>query len=204
MNAKKTDKSHYKPHHSPQLEANEAKTEGDTKVKGPLPPVNTKKGKQIDVSDFFVNSQEPKVSSFNSRSLTRSAFKDGRRSISELVKDAKEIKPLGSISKPKNPSRKNNRTSSPPYGGDSLDYTPGSPHNIQRSKGGSKEHRTSSPHYRDNLEYMSGSSSLRRSRIPEEYLQGSYHGDIASGSAGITRLKEAESPEKFYHNIRVS
>lgn len=142
------------------------------------------------------------MSSFN-RSLTRSAFKDGRRSISELVKDAKEIKPLGSISKPKNTNTKANRTSCSPYG-DSLDYSiPGSPY-IRRSKGSSKEHRTSSPHYKDNLEYLSGSSSLRRSRIPEEYLQGNYRGDISSGSAGIARLKDSETPDAHYHGMRVS
>ena len=48
--------------------------------KGPLPPVNTRrKANKIDVSDFLVqSSQEAKVVP-SSRTLARSAFKEGRK-----------------------------------------------------------------------------------------------------------------------------
>ena len=90
--------------------------------KGPLPPVNTRrKTNQIDVSDFLAqSSQEAKVGS-SSRTLTRSAFKEGRKTISEFVNDSKEIKPLGSISKPVS-HHKEARTSSPSHRATSIDY----------------------------------------------------------------------------------
>lgn len=182
---------------------------GETKARGPLPPplppVNTKKGKQIDVSDFLPNTQDSKPVTNLNNSLTRSAFKDGRRSISELVKDAKEIKPLGSISKPKVTSK--HKTSSPQYG-DSVEYHLSGSARLRRSKNNNSALRTSVSPNGDNLEYISGGSTLRRSRIPEEYLQSGYQGEVMPASAGLARLRGLENrvhtPDSRQNGFRVS
>ena len=138
------------------------------------------------MSDFIPNAPDSKPVTSLSRSLTRSAFKEGRRSISELVKDAKEIKPLGSISKPKGTSK--HKTSSPQYG-DSVEYHISGSARLRRSKNNSSALRTSVSPSGENLEYISGGSTIRTSRIPEEYLQGGYDGDMIPASAGLTRLR---------------
>ena len=133
--------------------------------KGPLPPVNTRrKTNQIDVSDFLAqSSQEAKVGS-SSRTLTRSAFKEGRKTISEFVNDSKEIKPLGSISKPVS-HHKEARTSSPSHRATSIDYASGSA-NIRRSRIPEDSSEVRYP-----LDLSSGSGGFRRihaleNRIP--------------------------------------
>lgn len=132
--------------------------------KGPLPPVHTRrKAGQIDVSDFLVqSSQEAKVVP-SSRTLTRSAFKEGRKTISELVKDSKEIKPLGSISKPVN-HHKDARTSSPSHGATSLDYASGSA-NLRRSRIPEDSSEVRYP-----LDLTSGSGGFRRIRAMENRI----------------------------------
>ena len=132
--------------------------------KGPLPPVNTrKKTSQIDVSDFLVqSSQEAKVVP-SSRTLTRSAFKEGRKMISELVKDSKEIKPLGSISKPVS-QHKETRTSSPLHGATSLDYASGSA-NLRRSRIPEDSSEVRYP-----LDLSAGSGGFRRIRAIENRI----------------------------------
>ena len=85
-------------------------------TQGPLPPVTMKRSSQIDVSDFLVHkNQEPRAVQSLNHSLTRSAFKEGRRALTGLVKDSKEIKPIGSISKSKG-SYQEGRSSSPQAG----------------------------------------------------------------------------------------
>lgn len=132
--------------------------------KGPLPPVSTRrKTNQIDVSDFLTqSSQETKVVP-SSRTLTRSAFKEGRKTISELVKDSKEIKPLGSISKPVN-HHKETRTSSPSHGATSLDYSSGSA-NLRQSRIPEDSSEVRYP-----LDLTSGSSGFRRIRVMENRI----------------------------------
>lgn len=132
--------------------------------KGPLPPVSTRrKTNQIDVSDFLTqSSQETKVVP-SSRTLTRSAFKEGRKTISELVKDSKEIKPLGSISKPVN-HHKETRTSSPSHGATSLDYTSGSA-NLRQSRIPEDSSEVRYP-----LDLTSGSGGFRRIRVMENRI----------------------------------
>ena len=129
--------------------------------KGPLPPVNTRrKTSQIDVSDFLVqSSQEAKIVP-SSRTLTRSAIKEGRKAISEIVKDSKEIKPLGSISKPVS-HHKETRTSSPSHGVTSLDYTSGSA-SLRRSR-----IPEDSSDVRYPLDLSAGSGGFRRIRAME-------------------------------------
>ena len=133
--------------------------------KGPLPPVNTRrKANPIDVSDFLVqSSQEAKVVP-SSRTLARSAFKEGRKTISELVKDSKEIKPLGSISKPVNHHHKETRTSSPSHGATSLDYSSGSA-NLRRSRIPEDSSEVRYP-----LDIASGSGGFRRIRAMENRI----------------------------------
>lgn len=132
--------------------------------KGPLPPVSTRrKTNQIDVSDFLTqSSQETKVVP-SSRTLTRSAFKEGRKTISELVKESKEIKPLGSISKPVN-HHKETRTSSPSHGATSLDYTSGSA-NLRQSRIPEDSSEVRYP-----LDLTSGSGGFRRIRVMENRI----------------------------------
>lgn len=132
--------------------------------KGPLPPVNTRrKTSQIDVSDFLVqSSQEAKIVP-SSRTLARSAMKEGRKTISELVKDSKEIKPLGSISKPVS-HHKETRTSSPSHGATSLDYTSGSA-SLRRSR-----IPEDSSDVRYPLDLTSGSGGFRRIRAMENRI----------------------------------
>lgn len=103
-------------------------------TKGSLPPVNTRKSNRIDVSDFISNSnQDPnKVIPNLSRSVSRSTFKDGQISITELVKDSKELKPIASLSKHKG-TTKDIRTSSPSYNSSGMEYSLGSAH-IRRSR----------------------------------------------------------------------
>lgn len=126
--------------------------------KGPLPPVNTRrKTSQIDVSDFLVQpSQDTKIVP-SSRALSRSAIKEGRKAISEIVKDSKEIKPLGSISKPVS-HHKETRTSSPSHGATSLDYASGSA-SLRRSR---IPEDSSSVRYP--LDMSTGSGGFRRLR----------------------------------------
>lgn len=132
--------------------------------KGPLPPVNTRrKTNQIDVSDFLVqSSQEAKIVP-SSRTLTRSAMKEGRKTISELVKDSKEIKPLGSISKPVS-HHKETRTSSPSHGATSVDYSSGSA-SLRRSR-----IPEDSSDVRYPLDLTSGSGGFRRIRAVENRI----------------------------------
>ena len=147
--------------------AKQSSTTSRVTPKGPLPPVNTRKStSQIDVSDFLMQStsQEPKTVPSN-RALTRSAFKEGRKAISGLVKDSKEIKPLGSISKHVSQHRKEARTaSSPQRGAAGLDYA------------------------------SRGSASLRQTRIPEESTSPvGYPLDVMSGSGGFRRIRTIEN-----------
>ena len=132
--------------------------------KGPLPPVNTRrKTNQVDVSDFLVqSSQEAKIVP-SSRTLARSAMKEGRKTISELVKDSKEIKPLGSISKPVG-HHKETRTSSPSHGATSLDYSSGSA-SLRRSR-----IPEDSSDVRYPLDLTSGSGGFRRIRAVENRI----------------------------------
>lgn len=132
--------------------------------KGPLPPVNTRrKANKIDVSDFLVqSSQEAKVVS-SSRTLARSAFKEGRKTISEFVNDTKEIKPLGSISKPVT-HHKETRTSSPSRGATSIDYASGSA-SIRRSRIPEDSSEVRYP-----LDLSAGSSGFRRIRAIENRI----------------------------------
>lgn len=132
--------------------------------KGPLPPVNTRrKTNQIDVSDFLgQSSQEAKVIP-SSRTLARSALKEGRKTISELVKDSKDIKPLGSISKP-GTHHKEVRTSSPSRGATSLDYSAGSA-SLRQSR-----IPEDSSDLRYPLDLTSGSGGLRRIRVMENRI----------------------------------
>lgn len=100
---------------------------------GPLPPVTTRKSSQIDVSDFLVHtSQEARAVPALNQSLTRSAFKEGRRTITELVKDSKDIKPIGSMKKSKGTAHHEQRSSSP-HRGSSLECSSGSA-GIHRTK----------------------------------------------------------------------
>ena len=132
--------------------------------KGPLPPVNTRrKANKIDVSDFLVqSSQEAKVVP-SSRTLARSAFKEGRKTISEFVNDTKEIKPLGSISKPVT-HHKETRTSSPSRGATSIDYASGSA-SIRRSRIPEDSSEVRYP-----LDLSAGSSGFRRIRAIENRI----------------------------------
>lgn len=132
--------------------------------KGPLPPVNTRrKTNQVDVSDFLVqSSQEAKIVP-SSRTLARSAMKEGRKKISELVKDSKEIKPLGSISKPVS-HHKETRTSSPSHGATSLDYSSESA-SLRRSR-----IPEDSSDVRYPLDLTSGSGGFRRIRAVENRI----------------------------------
>ena len=146
--------------------------------KGPLPPVNTRrKTNQIDVSDFLVqSSQEAKIVP-SSRTLARSAMKEGRKTISELVKDSKEIKPLGSISKPVS-HHKETRTSSPSHGATSLDYSSGSA-SLRRSR-----IPEDSSDVRYPLDLTSGSGGFRRIRAMENRIptpEGRRSGLLVSG-----------------------
>lgn len=126
--------------------------------KGPLPPVNTRrKTSQIDVSDFLVQSSQDTKIVPSSRTLSRSAIKEGRKTISEIVKDSKEIKPLGSISKPVS-HHKETRTSSPSHGATSLDYASGSA-SLRRSR-----IPEDSSNIRYPLDLSTGSGGFRRLR----------------------------------------
>ena len=130
--------------------------------KGPLPPVNTRKGNHIDVSDFLTNaSQDTKVAPNINRSVSRSAFKDGQISISELVKDSKELKPIGSISKHKG-SSKEIQTSSPGYASGGLEYASGSAH-LRRSRIPENSVRTGQP-----VELSSESAGYTRRRLENQ------------------------------------
>lgn len=133
--------------------------------KGPLPPVNTRrKTSQIDVSDFLgQTSQEAKVIPSN-RTLTRSAYKEGRKTISELVKDSKDIKPLGSISKAVS-HHKETRTSSPSHGATSLDYSSAGSATLRQSR-----IPEDSSDVRYPLDLTSGSGGLRRIRVMENRI----------------------------------
>lgn len=133
--------------------------------KGPLPPVNTRrKTSQIDVSDFLgQTSQEAKVIPSN-RTLTRSAYKEGSKTISELVKDSKDIKPLGSISKAVS-HHKETRTSSPSHGAASLDYSSAGSATLRQSR-----IPEDSSDVRYPLDLTSGSGGLRRIRVMENRI----------------------------------
>ncbi|KAJ7375583.1 hypothetical protein OS493_040243 [Desmophyllum pertusum] len=90
-------------------------------------------------------------------------MKEGRKTISELVKDSKEIKPLGSISKPVS-HHKETRTSSPSHGATSLDYTSGSA-SLRRSR-----IPEDSSDVRYPLDLTSGSGGFRRIRAMENRI----------------------------------
>jgi len=176
--------------------------------KGPLPPVNTRKGNHVDVSDFLSStSQETKVVPNLNRSVSRSAFKDGQISISELVKDSKELKSIGSISKPKAGS-KDICTSSPGYSAGGLEYSSGSAH-LRRTKIAENSIRAgqhvdltsdSARYTRRRLENQLASPESRNSALLNDSLSLSHH--VVHGTSSGHAIPFSVSPPTHLPPVR--